>query len=213
MKNNNKKEIVIPTLLCLLPILAGLLLYDRLPETVATHFGANGEANGWSSRAFAVFGIPAFMAGINLLVWFALHTDPKKENMNPALRALAIWTVPALSVLLSGMTLGNALGYAMHVETAAPLLAGLLFIVIGNYLPKTKQSYTMGIRLPWTLASEENWNRTHRIAGFLWVFGGIAITLLTLLRIWSFWLPFALILILLVLVPSVYSFLLYKKGI
>ena len=71
----------------------------------------------------------------------------------------------------------------------------------------------MGIKLPWTLASEENWNRTHRIAGFLWVLGGAVTILLTLLRIWSPWLLFTLITLLLVLVPTVYSFLLYKKGI
>ena len=212
MKNNSKKEIIISTSICLLPILAGLCLYDRLPETIATHFGVNGEANGWSSRGLAIFGIPAFMAGINLLVWFALHTDPKKKNMNPTLRAFAIWMVPALSVLVSAMTLGNALGYTMRIEIAVPLLVGLLFIVIGNYLPKTKQSYTMGIRLPWTLASEENWNRTHRIAGFLWVFGGAVTIVLTLLRVWSSWLLFTLI-TLLGFVPAVYSFLLYKKGI
>lgn len=213
MKNNSRKEIVISMLICLLPILAGLYLYDRLPETIATHFGANGEANGWSSRAFAVFGIPAFMAGCNLLVWFAFRTDPKRKNMNPVLRAFAIWLVPALSIFVNAMTLGNALGYAMHIEIVAPLLLGLLFIVIGNYLPKTKQSYTMGIRLPWTLASEENWNRTHRIAGFLWVFGGAVTILLTLLRIWSPWLLFTLVTLFLVLIPTVYSFLLYKKGV
>ena len=165
------------------------------------------------SRAFAVFGLPAFMAGINLLVWFALHTDPKKKNMNPALRTLALWIAPALSVFMYAMTMGNALGYATRIEIVTPLLVGLLFIVVGNYLPKTKQSYTMGIKLPWTLASEENWNRTHRIAGFLWVLGGVVTILLTLLRIWSPWLLFTLITLLLVLVPTVYSFLLYKKGI
>ena len=213
MKNNSKRDAVITTLICLLPILAGLALYNRLPETIATHFGANGEANGWSSRAFTVFGIPAFMAGCNLFVWFALHTDPKRRNMHPTLRAFALWTVPALSIFVNAMTLGNALGYPMHIEIVTPLLLGLMFVVIGNYLPKTKQSYTMGIKLPWTLASEENWNRTHRIAGFLWVLGGILTILFTLLRVWSFWMLFILITLLMVLVPAVYSFLLYKKGI
>ena len=210
---NNKKELVITTLICLLPIVAGLCLYGRLPETIATHFGTNGEADGWSSRAFTVFGLPAIMAGLNLLVRFALDTDPKKSNMNQTLRGLAGWIMPVMSVFLSAMTLGNALGYAMHIETVVPLLVGLMLIVIGNYLPKTKQSYTMGIRLPWTLASEENWNRTHRIAGFLGVIGGILTVLLTLLRVGSLWLVIILIALLLVLIPTVYSFVLYKKGI
>ena len=210
---NNKKELVITTLICLLPILAGLCLYGRLPETIATHFGTNGEADGWSSRAFTVFGLPAIMAGLNLLVRFALDTDPKKSNMNQTLRGLAGWIMPVLSVFLSAMTLGNALGYAVHIEIVVPLLVGLMLIVVGNYLPKTKQSYTMGIKLPWTLASEENWNRTHRIAGFLWVIGGILTILLTLLRVGSLWLVIILIALLLVLIPTVYSFILYKKEI
>ena len=123
MKINSKKEIIISTLICLLPILAGLYLYDRLPETIATHFGANGEANGWSSRAFTVFGLPALMAGINLLVWFALHTDPKKKNMNPTLRTLALWIAPTLSVLMYAMTMGNALALHAHAP-GAQLCAG-----------------------------------------------------------------------------------------
>ena len=97
-------------------------------------------------------------------------------------------------------------------ETIVPLLVGILFVVIGNYLPKTKQSYTMGIKLPWTLASEENWNRTHRLAGFLWVIGGILLILLTLLRLWNTW-TFLLVIIPMSVVPMIYSYLLYRKGI
>ena len=91
-------------------------------------------------------------------------------------------------------------------------MVGILFVVIGNYLPKTKQSYTMGIKLPWTLASEENWNRTHRLAGFLWVIGGILLILLTLLRLWNTW-TFLLVIIPMSVVPMIYSYLLYRKGI
>ena len=209
---NKKIEIVLTTLVCLLPILAGLILYDRLPERIATHFGMNGEPDGWQSKAFAVFAMPAIMAGINLFAQFALRTDPKRQNMNPSLRSIALWTVPVISVLTSAFILSGALGYSSRIELVLPVLLGLLFIIIGNYLPKTKQSYTMGIRLPWTLASEENWNRTHRLAGFLWVAGGILMILLTLLKLWNS--LFLIVLItLMVLVPAVYSYRLYKKGI
>lgn len=208
----NRKELWLTTLLCLLPALAGALLYRRLPESVATHFGMNGEADGWSSRAFAVFGLPALTAGLNLLLHFALRSDPKRQNVSPVLRAIAVWTVPAVSIFAGAVTLGNALGYTVHVEVVTPLLVGLLFIAIGNYLPKTKQSYTTGFKLPWTLASEENWNRTHRLAGFLWVLGGAAAVLLSLLRVWNAWL-FLMLIAALALVPSVYSYLLYKKGV
>lgn len=208
----NKSQIVLTTVLCLLPMIAGVILYSRLPDSIATHFGVDGQPDGWSSKAFAVFGLPAIIAGLNLLMHFGLRTDPKRNNMSPALFNIAIWTVPAVSILTNAFVLANALGYESRIEVILPLLVSLLFIVIGNYLPKTKQSYTMGIKLPWTLASEENWNRTHRLAGYLWVACGILMALLTLLKIGRLWLMPALIAVM-VLVPTIYSYSLYKKGI
>jgi len=207
----NKKTLVITSLICLLPIIVGALVYKRLPEMIATHFDLNGNPDGWSSRAFAVFGLPAILLAVNLLLPFMLRADPKHENMSGALVNITIWTIPVLSLLCSGLTLGRALGYDVRIERVLPVFMGVLFILIGNYLPKTKQSYTMGIKLPWTLASEENWNRTHRLAGFLWVLGGIYFIVVSFIG-WSvpaFVLPLAVM----VLLPIVYSYLLYRKGI
>ena len=207
----NKKTLVITSLICLLPIIVGALVYKRLPETIATHFDLNGNPDGWSSRAFAVFGLPAILLAVNLLLPFMLRADPKHENMSGALVNITIWTIPVLSLLCSGLTLGRALGYDVRIERVLPVFMGVLFILIGNYLPKTKQSYTMGIKLPWTLASEENWNRTHRLAGFLWVLGGVYFIVMSFIG-WSvpaFVLPLAVM----VLVPMAYSYLLYRKGI
>ena len=209
---NKKIDVIVTTLVCLLPIVAGVLMYSKLPDTIATHFDVNGEADGWSSKAFTVFGLPAIMTAINLLLHFALRTDPKRQNMSPALRSIAIWTVPVLTILTSAFVLANALGYESRIELIIPLLMSLLFIVIGNYLPKTKQSYTMGIKLPWTLASEENWNRTHRLAGPLWIVCGIFMAILSLLKHAPFWLM-PLLIAVMVLVPTIYSYNLYKKGI
>jgi uncharacterized membrane protein len=207
----NKKTLVITSLICLLPIIVGALVYKRLPETIATHFDLNGNPDGWSSRAFAVFGLPAILLAVNLLLPFMLRADPKHENMSGALVNITIWTIPVLSLICSGLTLGRALGYDVRIERVLPVFMGVLFILIGNYLPKTKQSYTMGIKLPWTLASEENWNRTHRLAGFLWVLGGVYFIVMSFIG-WSvpaFVLPLAVM----VLLPIVYSYLLYRKGI
>ena len=207
----NKKTLVITSLICLLPIIVGALVYKRLPETIATHFDLNGNPDGWSSRAFAVFGLPAILLAVNLLLPFMLRADPKHENMSGALVNITSWTIPVLSLLCSGLTLGRALGYDVRIERVLPVFMGVLFILIGNYLPKTKQSYTMGIKLPWTLASEENWNRTHRLAGFLWVLGGIYFIVVSFIG-WSVT-AFVIPLAVMVLVPMVYSFLLYRKGI
>ena len=134
---NSKKEIILTTVLCVLPILAGLAVYKQLPNTIATHFGFNGEANGYSSKAFTVFGMPLMLAGFNLLLHFALNTDPKRQNISTSMRRIAIWTLPILSIFMYVVTIGKALGYDLHIETITPLLVGLLFIIIGNYLPKT----------------------------------------------------------------------------
>ena len=207
----NKKTLIATTLVCLLPLLAGALVYSRLPEQVATHFDLQGNPDGWSSRAFAVFGLPGILLAVNLLIPFALQADPKHKNMSGALVNIVIWTVPVVSLLCSGLTLGRALGYDLRIEMVLPVFMGVLFILIGNYLPKTKQSYTMGIKLPWTLASEENWNRTHRLAGFLWVLGGAYFIVMSFIG-WSL-IAFLIPLALMVLVPTVYSYLLYRKGI
>ena len=106
--------------------------------------------------------------------------------------------------------MASALGYKVAVGLIVPFIIGLLFIVIGNYLPKTKQSYTMGIKLPWTLDSEENWNRTHRLAGFLWVIGGVLFIIAALLKL-DFWVD-VVILLIMTLVPTVYSYVFYRRS-
>ena len=140
-----------------------------------------------------------------------MRTDPKYENMNPVLRGLSLWIIPVVSIFASSTTLAAALGYNVRVEVFAPMLCGLLFVVVGNYLPKTRQSYTMGIKLPWTLNSEDNWNKTHRLAGFVWVIGGV-ITIVSAFLPVGRWL-FMAVLAGIILIPVAYSYLYYRKEI
>ena len=81
-----------------IPIIAGALVYSRLPETMATHWNMSGEPDGWSSRAFAVFGLPGILLAVNLLTPFMLRADPKHENMSTALKKVAIWSIPLLKI-------------------------------------------------------------------------------------------------------------------
>lgn len=208
----DKKRLIWTTIICLLPILVGLALYDRLPKQVATHFGLDRSPNGWSSRAFAVFALPCLMAALNLFLYFCLERDPRRANMSAALRSISQWVIPAVSLLCSGVILGTALGIPVHGETLIPCFVGALFLCVGNYLPKTKQSRTMGIRVKWALESEENWNRTHRLAGFLWGISGLVLLLGSLFHLLSTWLLAAL-LAAVILAPVLYSYRLHLKGI
>lgn len=210
MLKNYKKTLIITTLISLLPMVAGILLWNQLPETIATHFGTNGEPDGWSSRAFAVFGLPAFLAGVQLLCAFGTTADPKKQNIQPKIFKLILWIVPLISLVCCGGIYAYALGLPVSMEKLCMIFVGVVFIIIGNYLPKCRQSYTVGIKLPWTLASEENWNRTHRMAGGLWMAGGAVLTLLSLLGQISA-LIFLPVVLVMTLVPTVYSYLLFRK--
>ena len=190
---NNKREILLTSLVCLLPLFAGAALYPRLPETMATHWDFSGNANGWSSRAATVFGLPLFILALHLVCFYAESRETKKHR-NPVLRTVLLWFCPAVSLLNGAMTLGTGLGYEMHISTVVPVFVGLLFLILGNYLPKIRQ------------------NRTHRLSGFLWVAAGAAFILLSLLRLWNIWLLGALLLAL-IFVPIGYSYFLHKKGI
>ena len=206
---NNKREILLTSLVCLLPLFAGAALYPRLPETMATHWDFSGNANGWSSRAATVFGLPLFILALHLVCFYAESRESKK-NRNPVLRTVLLWFCPAVSLLSGAMTLGTGLGYEMPISTVVPVFMGLLFLILSNYLPKIRQNRTMGIKLPWTLASEENWTRTHRAAGFTWVAAGLLMLLSALLRLHGPTVTVVL-LALAVGIPVLYSYLYYRR--
>ena len=210
MLKDNKKTLIITSILTILPILVGVFFWNRLPDVMATHFGTNNEANGFTSKAFAVFGLPLILLAVE---WFgALVTshDPKKQNISPKMFAFVLWIIPVVSLLGAATIYPYNLGYQMDITFIAELLIGVIFIVVGNYLPKARQNYTIGIKIPWTLANEENWNRTHRLAGYLWVIGGILMVIAALTGIAKTQWMIAVFFIL-VIVPFVYSYWLHVK--
>ena len=212
MLKANRKTLIITSIVTILPMLIGVICWNRLPDVMATHFGLNNEANGFSSKALAVFGLPAFLLAILWVGAFVTSRDPKKQNISPKVFSLTLWIVPVLSLFVAATMYPINLGYKLDVIFFAELLLGMLFIIIGNYLPKARQNYTIGIKIPWTLANEENWNRTHRLAGYLWMVCGILMVLISVMRLGQAQWLVGIILIM-VLVPCIYSYWLHaKKG-
>lgn len=211
MKKKIDISMIITTIICLLPMILSVLVYKQLPEQVAIHFNSVGIPDGFAPRAVAAFGLPLLMAVINLYTHFMLNKDPKKQNASITMQQFAKWLTPILTVVLIPITLFMSMGIAIPINIIAPSAVGVIVIACGNYLPKSKQNYTIGIKLPWTLSSETNWNKTHRLAGYVWIIGGCVILIGSLLRIDA--LPITLIvIILLVAIPFVYSYSLYKKA-
>lgn len=210
MIKRNLKTVIITCILLLLPILIGILLWERLPEQMVTTFGTYGEETGFSSRAFTVFGMPLSMLAVHLLCVFITCIDPKNKHISDKMYTLVLWVIPFIATFMFFCIYAYALGFAIDVYMIMMLFFGVLFIVMGNYMPKMKQSYTIGIKLPWTLESEENWNRTHRLGGWIFMIGGLVI--LGLAFVPYRWLFFAVTSVM-VLIPVCYSVYLHKKGV
>ena len=99
------------------------------------------------------------------------------------------------------------------MERIAPLLVGIIFLIIGNYMPKVKQNYTIGIKVPWALNSEENWRRTQRLGGWMFMLCGVAMMLSAVIAA-EFFLALMLgVILAAAIVPMIYSYILYRKGI
>ena len=211
MLQKNKKTLILTSLLTLLPIPVGLLLWQQFPEIMAVHWGITGNVDGYASPGFIVFGLPLMMLALQWLCILFTARDKGNHGRNQKMFRIVLWTIP----VISNLSLLGLYAFALNIEfspvvwTVVPM--GLLFAVIGNYMPKTRMNSTMGIKVPWTYSSEENWNATHRYAGKLWMIGGILIALCGLLpHGWAVTIMLISILVLIIL-PVVYSYRFYKK--
>ena len=211
MLKQHKRTLLLTSLLTLLPIPVGLLLWNRFPETMAVHWGFTGEADGYAGPAFAVFALPLLMLAFHWLCVLFTALDKGNRGRNQKMFRVVLWTVP----IISNLSLLGLYAFALDVTfspvawTMVPM--GILFAVIGNYLPKTRMNSTMGIKIPTTYSSEENWNATHRFVGKIWVAGGIVIALCALLtHRWAASVMLILMAVLCIL-PMVYSWRYYQK--
>ena len=210
MLKENKKTLILASIITILPIFVGLYFWDRLPEQMVTHFGLNGEADGYGSKTFTVIGTPLLLLAVEWFCAFATSNDPKKQNISPKLFKFILWIVPAVSLFIAGVIYSKNLGLEVDTISLAGIFLGLVFIIIGNILPKAKHNYTVGIKIPWTLANEENWNRTHHLAGYIWVVGGILTTIISFMQFKQLGI-IIIITTLISIIPCIYSYILHIK--
>ncbi len=155
-------------------VIGTILLYSQLPDKIPMHWDLSGQIDSWRPRYFIFFTalLPALFV---VLLKVIPSIDPKSENYSKHGKAYGIVSVVVI-VFLLGMhwiTLIYSLGFPLEIDIFVRGLIGILFIIIGNYLPQAKQNYTFGIRTPWTLDNEVVWTRTHRFGGFTFVISGL----------------------------------------
>ncbi len=211
MLKENKFKVILSSAVILLPILFGLIMWNELPDTMTTHWGPDGNADGVSAKPFAVFGLPVMILAVHLLCLYFTALDQKQKGQNKKALNMVFWIAPLISLYSNGIVYAIAFGKVFDFVLLMPVLLGIMFVFIGNYLPKVKQNRTLGIKISWTLNNEENWNKTHRLGGKVWVISGLAM-------LFSIFLPKAAIVPIIVcaltataVIPIVYSYRIYKK--
>lgn len=205
-----RKTLILSGIVTLLPMLIGFLLWNRLPGTFATHWGPNGNPDGWMSKFWAVTLPPVLLVLIQWLCMWITGLDPKNRDKNEKAQKLVLWIIPAVSIFCSGLMYATALDTKIGMNVFLCLPMGALLLLIGNILPKCSQNSTIGIKLYWTLANRENWNKTHSMAGKLWMLGGAAILLCVFLPEKMAVAASFAVMITMVLIPIAYSCSIYR---
>lgn len=209
-----KKTVKIVNILVLLICLGWLIyIYPKLPDIIPTHWGISGEIDGYGSKK-TVFFLYGTMVFCNIFFDVARKIDPKSKNYDRFESAFEIFKL-IFTLFMAGLiviTTSVTFKPSLNVSSFLTIGVGVMFAVIGNYMPTFKHNYTMGIKTPWTLASETVWNKTHRMAGPIWVVGGIALAAsgIFLKPSRTSAVMFALLAVL-VVIPMVYSYFVFKK--
>ena len=206
-----KKLLALTSFVILLPMIWGLIIWSQLPNKISIHFNLAGQANNFQSKPLAVFGLPFFLLLVHLFVIFMIGRDPKNRTMNEKMVKVIYWLIPIVSLSVFYLIYNKALGSTTNPSVFVSVLLGLIFVIMGNYMPKLKVNHTVGIRLPWTLQSEDNWHKTHRLAGKLWVIGGLILLIEAGIQ---FAVPYVMgiVILTIVFIPILYSYQLSRKD-
>jgi uncharacterized membrane protein len=187
---STRTTLIIVTILIVASTLAGLLIWNRLPEPMASHWGVDDQVNGYMSKFWGVFLMPVITIVMLIMFLVVPSIDPLKANIAQfrdyfnSFIALMV----AFMVYIYGLTLAWNLGYtSFRMSTAMLPAMGLLFIFVGVMVGKAKRNYFIGIRTPWTLSSDKVWEETHRVGGKLFIASGVLALLGAFFPDYAFW--------------------------
>lgn len=207
----NFKNILLGIIACI-PLLTTAFFYDYFPETIPTHFGLDGP-DAWGNRS-QLYLLPGLMGpGIFLLLLLIPRLDPKRrvEEMGEKWFSLKFILVSFFS-LIGLYILQQTYANGKDMGSFLMVIMGALFASLGNYFQTIRPNYFIGLRTPWTLENENVWRETHRLAGKMWLIGGICIMPLYFVKEPSLQMAlFLSVVAVLTIVPTVYSYLRYKS--
>ena len=208
--------LVLSSLAILLPMFFGLIFWNKIPDIVPVHFNPSGNADGSGSKAILVFLMPLILLATQWILFFISSFDKKSKEQSKKVYRMVLWIIPIVTFYVCGLMYSIIFGAKMNFALITGTFMGILLIIIGNYLPKCKMNSVVGIRTVSTFSSEENWNKTHRLAGKFGVFGGIVLILASAVCISlspevALFAVLVPILLVSTVSPAIYSHILFKK--
>lgn len=195
-----------------LPALADIFYWNKLPEKLPTHFNAQMVPDSWSSKAVAVLALPVILTLVQGLILYSIDQHSKKYDVQNGIVYTVLTIMPILSIWLNFVMISTALNNNVNrsKQPMLSLLFGIILIILGVVLKYVKTNPIIGIRLPWTMLSEENWRLTNNLGSKVFIVGGIIEFIVALFSSLSLMI---FILAIIIIIPVIYSYILYRKGI
>ncbi len=171
MEKKNKITLIITVIVCLLPMILGMVLYNKLPEQMPVHFNIHNEPDNYAPKNFALFGIPIILACIQAIC--LILTNLKiKDKEKPKVIKIFEWFIPIVTVFVYIIMVEVPLGSSVYVGKSVCLILGILFVIIGNYMPKI--SYEVGKTMIHPLPKDEkSFRRMLKISGYSFLILGL----------------------------------------
>lgn len=206
------KKHLFAIILIFITCVAWAVSWPHLPETIATHW-SGGKVDGYSSKLYGMISMVGIMIGLYVFLNVLPKIDPKKANYEKFSKGFMMMNNGVLVLLFVGNIdiITSGLGYNLFINRIPELLVGILFLVMGNYLPQCKPNFFVGIRTPWTLSNEEVWRKTHRFSGKVFVVLGLIMMISIFVP--ASWRTSIILTVVLggVVITMLYSYFVYKK--
>lgn len=188
----------------------GLIYYSKMPETVAIHYDSRGNPNGYAMKEFVIFVFPILMTLLHIIVNVSAEKSAVKGKAAKQLVWIGKWIIPIAVVIIQPLAIFKSVGKDTPINAVITIMCGLILILGGNYLPKNRINPNVGLKFPWLFHDEDGWRKTHKLSGYLWIIAGFILLLCSFVRI-PFIIIITVIVLLIAILPIIYSLCLYKK--
>ncbi|MDF1497108.1 MAG: SdpI family protein [Patescibacteria group bacterium] len=195
--------------------LAGALLYSYLPDMIPTHWNVNNQIDGWTPKIYGAWLIPGMALIFTILFPLLRKIDPESKNYDKFAKTWEVFQITIIGFLAYMYAITSYV--ALNVDKSylvgrlVMLGLGVMFIILGNYMGKIRHNYFVGIKTPWTLADPEVWQKTHRLAGWIFVAAGLLVLLMAFFWMQYIWPFFIAIILAIVIIPMFYSYWISRK--